>query len=78
MLNYTSQAWNPSNRADISQVKSVQRKFCKWLKSFRDMSFSEHLERLSAVSLHFLHCMADLIVAFKCISGPLSCPSTKM
>ena len=28
------QAWNPFNQADINQLLSVQRKFCKRLRSF--------------------------------------------
>ena len=37
------------------------------------MSYSERLERLSAVSLESLRRRGDLIFAFKCINGPLSC-----
>ena len=44
VLSYASQVWNPSNRSHINLLESVQRKFCKRLNGFRDMSYRERLD----------------------------------
>jgi Reverse transcriptase (RNA-dependent DNA polymerase)/Endonuclease-reverse transcriptase len=78
ILMYGASAWNPSLQCDIDRIERVQQRFTKSIPELHELSYSERLARLSALSLQSRRLYADLVLTYKALHGLLSCPSADL
>ena len=64
VLEYCSQVWSPTKRADIDRLESVQRNFTKRLPGFKNMAYADRLVALGLHSLEERRLRLDLVFCF--------------
>ena len=72
ILSYCSPVWSPRLKRDIIVIESVQRKFSKKILGLSNLSFSDWLHQLHAVSLTNRRTLTDLVTTFKYLHGLLT------
>ena len=73
VLMYCSQVWSPNLQKDIDAVEKVQRRFTKYIKELKGLTYSERLRSLHALSLAKRRTYADMIFVYKCMHGLAGC-----
>ena len=58
-------------KRDITAIESVQRKFSKKILGLNNLSYSDRLHHLHALSLTNRRTLTDLVTSFKCLNGLL-------
>ena len=64
-LEYAQAAWKPHLRKHIDLIERVQRRATKQLPGFKDLSYSERLQKLKLPTLAFRWLRGDMIEVFK-------------
>jgi hypothetical protein len=62
---YCSPAWSPVLQCDVNLVESVQRRFTKKIAGLSELSYSERLHSLGALSLQNLRTYTDMVTVYK-------------
>jgi hypothetical protein len=78
VLMYLSQAWSPKLKKDIAVLERVQRRFTKRIAGLGNLSYSERLHELNALTLSNRRVYADLIFVFKCMHGLTNYPAIEL
>lgn len=69
ILMYASPIWNPSRIREATAIESVQRRFTKRLRGFKDMPYGDRLQQLGILSLESSRLEADMITVYKLMHG---------
>ena len=78
LLMYCSPVWTPNNQRDIAILERVQRRFTKSIRGMRDLSYTERLHSLGALTLQHRRLFADMTTAFKSLRGLMNCSSLSL
>ena len=76
-LEYGVQIWSPHGRVLIDELEKVQKRFTRMVRSCKDLSYTERLQKLQLPSLMYRRRRADLILLYRMVSGQLKeflCP----
>ena len=73
ILSYCSPVWNPRLKSNITAIESVLRKFIKKILGLSNLSYSDRLHQLHALSLTNRRTLTDLVTSFKYLHGTLDC-----
>ena len=68
-MEFCIQAWSPCMVKDIQLLEKVQQRATKWVKGFKNRSYSDRLKLLNLTTLEKRRKRGDLIEAFKIITG---------
>jgi hypothetical protein len=77
-LDYCSSVWRPYYKKDVKMVESVQRRFTRMVSGTRGLSYGERREMLGLQTVETRHLRADLILAYKVLTGKVDFPATKL
>jgi len=66
IVEYNSSLWSPHFKSDIESIESVQRKFTKRLRGFSQLTYQDHLKRLSLPTVEQRRLLRDLILLQNC------------
>jgi hypothetical protein len=66
---YAAPVWSPSFKYDVNAVERVQRCFTKKFVGMGNLSYSERLNVLHALSLKKERLVADVVLLHRCIHG---------
>ena len=72
LLEYDSPVWSPRYAYLINKLESVQRRFTKRLRGFRQISYADRLVHLNAETLELRRLKSDLTMIFCVIRGFVS------
>jgi hypothetical protein len=78
VLMYLSQAWSPKLKKDIAVLERIQRRFTKRIAGLSNLTYTERLHELNALTLSSRRVYADLIFVFKCMHGLTSYPASEL
>ena len=64
LLEYAVSVWCPYHQKDIQSLEKVQRRYTKWIRPLRNLTYSERLKELNLFSLKHRRRRGDLINMF--------------
>ena len=70
-LEYGNSIWGPHYKVDSIAVEKVQRRATKLVKSIKNLSYEERLQRLNLPSLQHRRRRGDMIFAYKLFTGQM-------
>lgn len=68
-LEYCVQAWCPYLKGETARLEKVQRRFTRWFKNQRELSYDVRLKNLNLFSMKRRRLRGDLIETFKLLKG---------
>lgn len=72
IVEYASPVWSPYHIVDIELVESVQRRYTKYLKGMKNLTYPERLHALGLESLELRRLRSDLSLTFMIVRGHLN------
>ena len=73
IIMYALPSWSPSLEKDAEIIERVQRRFSKWLRGMRNLSYKERLNTLNALTLQNRRILSDMVLTYKCLHDRLNC-----
>ena len=64
IIMYASPLWSPSLAKDAEIIERVQRRFSKYLRGMRNLSYKKRLNTLNALTLKNRRILADMVLTY--------------
>ena len=68
-LEYCAQVWRPHLKKDIELLEGVQRRGTRMIEGFKNLTYSERIDRCNLTTLETRRLRGDLIELFKIVKG---------
>jgi len=69
VLEYNSITWSPHRKQEIMMTEKVQRRFTKRIRGYENLTYTDHLTKLTLPTVELRRLHLDLIYCYKIVFG---------